>query len=281
VCKAKKQAHTVDVHVTDNTYAEDEAESEFLYLDADSLCVSSVTDSEFFSSNSKSKWLINVQIGAQSFTAKVDTGAEVSVISRSSAKGLGITRIRKCNTTVTAYTGKPIPIIGRVDLDISVVCAGSPRQCIETFYVVDQNSTALLGMPAIRALKLIPAIDQVSSSTSVSANACGEIMAKYKHVFEGLGKFHTPVSLQLKDGAIPKATPPRQVPDKVRPRLKTELDRLVDEQIIARDKEPSEWLSPPVIVNKPDNSIRLCLDPQYLNTQLVRTRCALSTPTSH
>lgn len=115
-------------------------------------------------------------MGAQSFVAKVDIGAEVSVMSRSSAKGLGIARVRKCNTTVTAYTGKPIPIISKVDLDISVVCAGSPRQCIETFYVVDQNSTALLGMPAIRALRLIPAIDQVSSTTSESP--CGEIMVK-------------------------------------------------------------------------------------------------------
>lgn len=53
----------------------------------------------------------------------------------------------------------------------------------------------------------------------------------------------------------------------------------MDDQIIARDKEPSAWFSPPVIVNKPERSIRLCLDPQYLNTQLVRTRCALSTPT--
>lgn len=275
MCKSKIKAHALDVNTSQgaNVDSEFSQSDEFLYLD--SLSVSSVTDTEIFECGSK--WLIDVKMGAQGFTAKVDTGAEVSVLSRSTAKGLGITRVRKCKATVTAYTGNPIPIIGKVDLEISVVCAGSLRHCVETFYVVDQNSNTLLGMPAIKALSLIPAIAQVSSDSSSPAN--DEIMTKYSHVFEGLGKYHTPISLQLKEGAVPKATPARQVPEKVRTKLKAELDRLVQEGIIERDTEPSEWLSPPIIVNKPDGSIRLCLDPQYLNTQLVRTQCCLSTPT--
>ena len=94
---------------------------------------------------------------------------------------------------------------------------GSIRKCVETFYVVDQESNTLLGMPAIRALRLIPTIEQVSSS----ADACDGIVTRYRHVFECVGKYHTPVSLKLKEGAVPKVTPPRVVPEKVRENLKT------------------------------------------------------------
>lgn len=274
---AVRNAHSLDFTVADNNVPDvhvDQFESdEFLYLN--NLSVSDISDSD----KVDTKWLIDVKMGDRNFQAKVDTGAEISVMSKTTAMSLGITRIRKCNTTVTAYDDKPIPIIGKTSLDVAVTCAGDLRTCTELFYIVNQNSHTLLGMPAIRALQLIPAIDQVSSNPSSRHSTTDEILEMYSHVFDGLGKYHTPVSLQLKEGAKPQATSPRLVPEKVRDKLKAELDRLVSEQIIVRDTEPSEWLSPPIIVNKPDGSIRLCLDPQYLNTQLVRTRCAISTPT--
>ena len=146
------------------------------------------------------------------------------------------------------------------------------------FYVVDQKSQTLLGMPAIKALGLIPAIETVSMGDHVVASESDRVLAEFKEVFDGLGKYCTPVKLQLKQGAVPKTAPARHVPEKVRDKLRVELDRLVAEGIIARDMEPSEWLSPPVIVNRPSRAIRLCLDLQYLNTQLVRTQCTLDTP---
>lgn len=42
---------------------------------------------------------------------------------------------------------------------------------------------------------------------------------------------------------------------------------------------PSVWLSPSVIVRKPDGNIILCLDPQHFNSQLIRTQCSMSTTT--
>jgi hypothetical protein len=236
VCRSKKAANAVDVDTSDSDSNFSPSE-EFLYLD--SVSVLSVTDENF---ECYSKWLIDVKMGVHGFTAKVDTGAEVSVIAKSTAKSLGIERVRKCSTVVTAYTGKPISIIGKVDLDISVTFSGSLRQCVETFYVIDHESDTLLGMPAIRALNLIPAIGQVSSNFT-DTTTIDDMLSKYSHVFEGVGKYHTSISLQLKEGAVPKATPPRQVPEKVREKLKIELDRLVNEGIIARDTEPSEWLS--------------------------------------
>lgn len=146
--------------------------------------VSSVTDGPADVFECSSKWF-NVKVRSQFFLAKVDTEAEAVVISKSTAKSLGLTLIRKCNTTVNGYTGKLIPILDKVDLEISVMCTGSPKMYVETFYVVYKYSISILGMSAIHALKLLPAIAQVSSDSS--SVTCDDINAKYSHVFEGVG----------------------------------------------------------------------------------------------
>lgn len=263
-----KQAHAVE---RDNNYMQ-ASNSECEYHNLDTL---DVVQSNVFEVSSK--WLVDVQVNNQSFQAKVDTGAEVSVLCKAEAKRIGIQRVKKSAAKITGYTGKAVPVLGSIELDICVGHTGVSKHCTETFYVVDQKSDALLGMPAIRALGLIASVEQVQVSTGSRSLSSDELLKKYSNVFEGLGRYHTPVKLQLKQGAVPKASPPRSVPDKVRGKLKQELNRLESEGIIAKDCEPSEWLSPSVIVNKPDGSIRLCLDPQHLNSQLVRTQCSIST----
>ena len=106
------------------------------------------------------------------------------------------------------------------------------------------------------------------------------MLDKYSAVFEGVGKYKEKViSLKLKSNAVLKASAPRCVPENFRGKLKLELDRLVNEGIITPDNEATESLSPPIIVNKPDGTIRICLDSQFLNTQMVRNQFVLSTAT--
>jgi hypothetical protein len=54
---------------------------------------------------------------------------------------------------------------------------------------------------------------------------------------------------------------------------------MIDQGVIVRDTSPVEWFSPLVLVNKPNGDLRVCLDPQYLNKQLVRAQCAIPTTT--
>lgn len=48
-------------------------------------------------------------------------------------------------------------------------------------------------------------------------------------------------------------------------KVKQELQRLEDEHVIAKVTEPTDWVSPIVIVTKKDGSLRICLDPRRLN----------------
>ena len=62
-------------------------------------------------------------------------------------------------------------------------------------------------------------------------------------------------------------------------KMKEELSNLMEKGIVVEDREPAEWLSPIVIVDKPDGSVQICLDPKYLNSQLVRAQCHIPTTT--
>lgn len=266
VCKAR-DANSIETADSNNF----DQDNQFLNLD--SCLISDI-------SSGKTKWFVELKTGdGKIFRAKVDTGAEVSVMPKTIAKSLGIARVQKVTTQLQSYSGNEIKVLGKIDLEISINNTESIRKCIDTFYVADDSQSqskidTLLGLPGIQALNLIPSIEQVSVD-----NSCTEILSKYDSIFKGLGKYNQIVSLQLKSDAVPKASAPRNVPEHLRNKLKAELDRLVSEEIITPDSSPSEWLSPPIIVNKPNGSIRLCLDPQYLNTQLVRNHCMLNTTT--
>ena len=48
-------------------------------------------------------------------------------------------------------------------------------------------------------------------------------------------------------------------------KLKSELERLERLKIIEKQEAPTKWVSHMVVVRKPNNHIRICLDPNPLN----------------
>jgi hypothetical protein len=78
------------------------------------------------------------------------------------------------------------------------------------------------------------------------------------------------VTLTLKPDAIPKQFPPRKVPLALQAQAKAQLQEMLDECVIERVTEPSEWLHPMQIAFKPDRRLCICMDPRYLNQYLKR-----------
>lgn len=68
--------------------------------------------------------------------------------------------------------------------------------------------------------------------------------------------------------------PPR-VSDPQRERLKRELDRGSQLQVITKVEEPTEWVNLMVCVNEKNKNIeqRLCMDPGDLNKNIKREHC--------
>lgn len=64
---------------------------------------------------------------------------------------------------------------------------------------------------------------------------------------------------------------PRRVPIAILEKLKQELQRLEDLEIITKVMEPTSWVSSLVIVHKSNGQIRVCIDPKDLNRVLRRS----------
>ena len=70
-------------------------------------------------------------------------------------------------------------------------------------------------------------------------------------------------------------SPSRRVPFTIKPKLESELDRLVSLDVLAPVEEPTDWVSNLVITTKPSGDLRICLDPKQLNLALKRERYPL------
>lgn len=89
-------------------------------------------------------------------------------------------------------------------------------------------------------------------------------------MFKGLGCFNTEYKIHLKNNAKPIAHAPRRVPHAIKDKLKKKLDELVENNIIEKANGYNEWVNHLVTVEKRDKerSLRLCIDPQELNSSI-------------
>ena len=88
------------------------------------------------------------------------------------------------------------------------------------------------------------------------------------------GRFEGHLKLEVDASVRPVQLPVRKAPVSVRPRLKAELDRLEKLKVIAPVTDPTDWVSS---LNKPNGSIRICLDPKPLNKALKRAHYPVTT----
>ena len=103
-----------------------------------------------------------------------------------------------------------------------------------------------------------------------------EILIKYADRFEGLGKLKDyKVKLHVDPSVPPVAhLPPRRIPFHLRKKVSKELEILEREGIIEKVEGATPWVSPVVVVPKPQDSeaIRLCIDMRMANRAIIRER---------
>ena len=82
--------------------------------------------------------------------------------------------------------------------------------------------------------------------------------------------------IQLKEGAQPhcQATA-RKVPYNLYDKVKAELERMLQLNVIKEVVDPTAWVSPMVVVPKKDGSVRICVDYTKLNRSVKRERFQL------
>ena len=142
------------------------------------------------------------------------------------------------------------------------------------FVVVEGDRTPLFGLSAAEQMKLITVNDdklnrvlQVSDQT---------VTGRFADVFDGkLGRLEGKVHLRVRDEVYPVVMPTRRMPLAVCPKLKAELERMMEAGIIVPVTEPTPWVSQMVATPKKNGDIRICIDPRELNKALIRERFTL------
>lgn len=153
------------------------------------------------------------------------------------------------------------------------------------FLVVDKQLTPLIGAKAAQQMGLITVNLQNFKFTEPperlraevkSVQTTEEIVANYPEIFQReLGTLPGTVHLEVEQGAIPVVAPPRRVPTSLKAKLKKELDRLQQLEVIAPIDEPTPWVNSLAVVVKKSGALRICIDPRPLNNSLKRERYPL------
>ncbi|CAC5363364.1 unnamed protein product [Mytilus coruscus] len=168
--------------------------------------------------------------------------------------------------------------IGNVDLKMIIDSgASSTVQCnnrtlndIE-FVVIEGKGQALLSRNTAEQLGELQLVHSVSEP--------GTIKDKYPECFTGVGKLKSfQLQIPIDPDVEPVIQPMRRVPFNLRDKLAKKLDELLDLDIIEHVNEPSQWVSPVVVLPKRSgDDIRLCVDMRQAYTAVKRVRHPIPT----
>ena len=227
--------------------------------------------------------LLQLQVDSGHVTApllcKIDTGTEGNVIpvdiykrlcpkSSYSPEGtpLGLT---PSSTTITAFGGHTIPHYGICELTLSH--HGHSKPC--AFHVVNTVGPTILSFPTCRDMKLVSLNYGITTTQTEKAptpnpqgspDAKSKLLCQYQDCFQGIGCFQGEFHITLDPTVPPVIHPRRRVPESLREPLKREHDALVEQGIIAKVDEPTDWVNSLVCVTKANGTLRLCFDPKDL-----------------
>ncbi|XP_060064862.1 uncharacterized protein LOC132545204 [Ylistrum balloti] len=126
--------------------------------------------------------------------------------------------------------------------------------------VVPNVLMCLLGLQTIQEMVLV-------------TNTNNKIIAAVHKQLGDLGK----ASLKVNSETPAKTLPCRKIPIAIQDDVKRELDSLVTRGVLVSVTEPTPWGSQMAVVHKSHGKLRICIDPQPLNTALTREHFKLPT----
>lgn len=221
--------------------------------------------------NEVSSWSEDIQVNSEIINFKLDSGAEISTLPLSLARKIcKLDDISPIKLNLVAYGGYKLKCEGM----ISLVCSSkNVSNVLIKFAIINENAKPLLGLNACIKLNLIKKIDSLN-------NYCkdkNQLILKYKNCFDGLGEMPGLHHISVQDNYVGFVFPRKNVPFALHERLKLKLTELEKQNIIEKVDHPTDFVHNLVVVEKPNGSLRLCLDPKYLNLVVKREHFSIPT----
>lgn len=216
-------------------------------------------------------WIVSLPINGALVALRIDTGAQANLISVTEINAMKEKpKIIKKTVLLKDYNGKEIESRGQCRLKVTV----KNKVYNVLFTVVPESRESLIGGVTSKKLNLVKRVYQISCSKAVSAHkgTVDSIVQRFHDVFKGLGCLPYTYKIELKEDAKPVIHAPRRIPAPLRERLKKELDRMCQLNVITKVEEPTEWVNSMVCVDKKNKNkeLRICMDPGDLNRNIKR-----------
>lgn len=217
------------------------------------------------SNDSSESWHCVIDVNGINVKFKLDSGADASVMSFKSFKksGFSINILKRCNTILREISKQQLPVVGYFEALLQY----KEIKTLQKIYVLDVDCNNLLGLKACMNLKLILRCDELCIGNLITNES----------IFDGIGCLPTECNIQIDESVPPVVMATRKIPLKLRPRLMSELDNMEKLNIIKKEDGPTDWVSSIVVVEKPNKSLRICLDPKNLNRAIKRSHFQLPT----
>ena len=101
---------------------------------------------------------------------------------------------------------------------------------------------------------------------SLINSVSSDIVEEFKDCSTGVGKLKGhQLKLHVKEDVAPVVQPLRRPPFNLRDKIEKKLDKLESMDIIEKVNSPPQWVSPVVVVPKPNGEVRLCVDMRQAN----------------
>lgn len=205
-------------------------------------------------------WRITLNLGDSKIPFKIDTGADVTIMSKAVHSQLSPRPKLKPTYAVLRSPGGTVKVEG----EFVATTQYKDHNCAFRVFVINSDTDCLLSRDTAVRLGLI----------SQNRDRIDNL------VFGDVGKpiFGEPVKIVLKEGAQPySVNVARRIPIPLMDEVKTELDRMEAAGVIEKINTPTDWCAPMVPVRKRSGGVRICTDLKKLNLSVKRERLMLPT----
>ena len=135
-------------------------------------------------------WIAVVRLNERDLDFKIDTGADVTVISKSAHQPEKDGELEPALIPLNGPTGENLEVHSRFKASLS----RKGEESWQTIYVVQNLSRPLLGQPEIQALKVAVLIEPVQGDS---------VVEEFPELFKGLGKQKDSYKIKLQDEVTP------------------------------------------------------------------------------
>ena len=215
-------------------------------------------------------WTVNLTLNSKSIPLKIDTGADVSVISSQTYNEMNPKpKLKKPDVTLKS-PGGIAKCKGRFT---SVVEFNGTQHEIE-FYIVEGQTDNLLSREASKEMNLVQRLNSCLSDNKKPAYINPAVFGPLTD--EPVKS--EPVKICLTDKYEPyTVNTARRIPIPLLEKVKQELNRLKEKNIIEEIHEPTDFCAGMVPVPKKTGDVRICADYKKLNVAIKRERYLIPT----